>query len=65
MKWEYKVVFIGMESADEEEYEARLHEGVHLLNELGGEGWELICYLPHLVPGARNKYHVVLKRPMG
>lgn len=45
MVWEYKIIFIGTESEDEDEYETRLHDGVHLLNELGSEGWELICYL--------------------
>lgn len=63
MLWEYKIVFIGTESANEEEYEARLHDGVHLLNELGNEGWELIGYLPHQMTGRVTKYHAVLKRP--
>ncbi|MBI2353779.1 MAG: DUF4177 domain-containing protein [Deltaproteobacteria bacterium] len=65
MIWEYKIVFIGTESADEDEYETRLHDGVHMLNELGSEGWELIGYLPHRMQGQRNKYHVILKRPRG
>lgn len=62
MVWEYKIVFIGTESTDEEEYETRLHDGVHLLNELGSEGWELISYLPHQMTSKQTKYHVVLKR---
>jgi len=62
MVWEYKIVFIGTESTDEEEYETRLHDGVHLLNELGSEGWELISYLPHQMTPKQTKYHVVLKR---
>lgn len=62
MIWEYKIVFICMESEDEDEYESRLHEGGHLLNELGSEGWELITYLPHHMAGKRTKYHAVLKR---
>lgn len=62
MVWEYKIIFIGTESEDEDEYETRLHDGVHLLNELGSEGWELICYLPHRMAGNRAKYHAVLKR---
>lgn len=62
MVWEYKIVFIGTESTDEEEYETRLHDGVHLLNELGSEGWELISYLPHQMASKQIKYHVVLKR---
>lgn len=62
MVWEYRIIFIGTESEDEDEYETRLHDGVHLLNELGGEGWELITYLPHHMAGKRTKYHAVLKR---
>jgi hypothetical protein len=62
MVWEYKIIFIGTESEDEEEYETRLHDGVHLLNELGSEGWELITYLPHQMAEKRIKYHAVLKR---
>ncbi len=62
MVWEYKIIFVGTESEDEEEYETRLHDGVHLLNELGSEGWELINYLPHHMSGKRTKYHAVLKR---
>lgn len=65
MKWEYKMVYVGIETSDEEEYEARLHEGVHTLNKLGSEGWELIAYLPHQMEGKRNKYHVIMKRPLG
>lgn len=62
MIWEYKIIFIGTESKDEDEYETRLHGAVRLLNELGGEGWELINYLPHQMVGKRIKYHAVLKR---
>jgi hypothetical protein len=62
MVWEYKIIFVGVESDDEDEYETRLHEGVHLLNELGREGWELISYLPHQMAGKRVKYHAMLKR---
>jgi len=62
MVWEYKIIFVGTESEDEEEYETRLHDSVHLLNELGDEGWELINYLPHHMAGKRTKYHAVLKR---
>jgi hypothetical protein len=65
MAWEYKIVFVGTETADEDEYETRLHDGIHLLNELGSEGWELVAYLPHQMPGRLTKYHVVLKRPKG
>ncbi len=62
MTWEYKIIYIGLETEDEDEYETRLHNGVHVLNELGSEGWELIGYLPHLITGKRAKYHAVLKR---
>jgi len=62
MVWEYKIIFIGTESEDEDEYESSLHNGVHLLNELGGDGWELITYLPHRMTGNRTKYHAVFKR---
>jgi hypothetical protein len=62
MHWEYRIVFMGSESTDEEEYETRLHDGVHLLNELGSEGWELIGYLPHQMMGKRTKHHAILKR---
>jgi hypothetical protein len=62
MVWEYKIIYIGSESADEEEYETRLHDGAHLLNELGREGWELINYLPHQMVGKSIRYHAILKR---
>lgn len=65
MIWEYKIVFIGTETADEDEYEARLHDSVHMLNELGSEGWELVGYLPHPMASGLTKYHVILKRPKG
>ncbi len=63
MAWEYKIIFINSESVDEVEYETRLHDGAHLLNELGSEGWELVCFLPRQMAGKINKYHAVLKRP--
>ncbi len=63
MAWEYKIIFVNTESMDENEYEARLHDGARLLNELGCEGWELIGFLPHQMAGKLNKYHAVLKRP--
>jgi hypothetical protein len=65
MTWEYKIVYIGTESTDEDEYEKRLHDGVHMLNELGNEGWELIGYLPHQMTTKLTKHHVILKRPKG
>lgn len=62
MAWEYKIVFVGTETPDEEEYEKRLHESVHTLNNLGEEGWELIGFLPHRLAAGQNKYHAVFKR---
>ena len=64
MAWEYKIIYVGNDSVDEDQYETRLHDSVHLLNGLGREGWELICYLPHHITGKLNKYHAVLKRPV-
>jgi hypothetical protein len=65
MNWEYKLVYFGMENADEDEYEKRLHESAHLLNKFGEEGWELITFLPHRMAAESNKYHAVFKRPKG
>lgn len=62
MGWEYKIVFICSEVADEDEYEQRLHESVHTMNNLGSEGWELIGFLPHRLTTDRNKYHALFKR---
>lgn len=62
MVWEYKLVYVGSESADESEYETRLHDGVHLLNEFGSEGWELIGFLPNRTHENLTKFHAVLKR---
>ncbi len=63
MIWEYKVVHLVSDTADEDEYEARLHDSVHILNDLGKEGWELIGLLPHRSTGHSRRYHVVMKRP--
>jgi hypothetical protein len=63
MNWEYKILYFGIEDADEDVYETRLHENVHLLDKLGGEGWELITFLPHRMADKTNKYHAVFKRP--
>lgn len=62
MRWEYKIVFICSEVADEDEYEQRLHESVHTMNHLGSEGWELIGFLPHRFAADQNKYHALFKR---
>jgi len=62
MVWEYKLVYVGSESTDESEYEAHLHDSVHLLNELGREGWELIGFLPNKMHGNLTKFHAILKR---
>ncbi len=63
MKWEYKIVYFGMEEGDEEEYEKRLHESAHLLDKYGAEEWELIAFLPHRMGGSASKYHALFKRP--
>ena len=63
MKWEYKIVYFGIEEADEEEYEKRLHESARQLDKFGAEGWELISFLPHRMSGKVNKYHADFKRP--
>ena len=63
MRWEYKIVYFSAEPMqDDEQYEARLHEGVHVLNDLGGQGWELVQFLEHPVSKNLWKYHAVLKR---
>ena len=64
MTWEYKIVFFGSEPLNDEElYEWRLHDGVRMLNELGGQGWELVQFLEHPLSKELWKYHVVFKRP--
>ena len=65
MIWEYKLIFVGSESTDETEYEARLHDSIHLLNEMGSEGWELIGFLPNRMAGRLTKFHAILKRQKG
>jgi Domain of unknown function (DUF4177) len=65
MAWEYKVVHLVADMGDEDEYEAHLHGGVLQLNELGKEGWELVCLLPHLSSPQGKRYHMVMKRPVG
>jgi hypothetical protein len=64
MAWEYKLVHLVSDTVDDDEYEVRLHESVHLLNSLGKEGWELIGFLPHRSPGHSRRYHMILKRPV-
>ena len=64
MKWEYRIVYFGSEPLKNEvEYEPQLHEGVHVLNEQGEQGWELVQFLGH--PHSKDvwKYHAVFKRP--
>jgi hypothetical protein len=64
MKWEYKMVHMGFApTADADVYEERLHAGVHALNELGEQGWELVDFLEHQVTRDTFKCHAVLKRP--
>ncbi len=62
MSWEYKIVFMGTDLADEEEYERRLHDSMHTLNALGSEGWELIGFLPRQAASRPNRYHALFKR---
>jgi hypothetical protein len=64
MTWEYKIVYFSCEPLhDEERYESRLHDGVQILNELGGEGWELVHFFEHQVSKEMKKHHAVFKRP--
>jgi hypothetical protein len=64
MAWEYKIVYFGTEPLnDEQGYESRLHEGVHVLNELGAQGWELVQFLGHPLSVDSWKHHAVFKRP--
>jgi uncharacterized protein DUF4177 len=65
MIWEYKIVYFALEGTDEDDYEERLHEGAHLLDKFGGEGWELIAFLPHRMAGNTTRHHAVFKRPKG
>lgn len=62
MRWEYKIVFMVSDAADEDEYEERLHESMHSLNNLGSEGWELVGLLPHATATKLKKYHALFKR---
>ncbi len=63
MTWEYKIVYFGLDTLDEDDYEERLHERGHMLNELGSQGWELITLVSHRTADRLKKYHAVLKRP--
>lgn len=63
--WEYRIVFFGSEPLnDEAKYESQLHEGVHMLNELGEQGWELVQFLGHPLSKESWKHHAVFKRPL-
>jgi hypothetical protein len=65
MKWEYKIVFFTIEPLEnEEEYEGRLHNGVHVLNDLGVQGWELVQFVDHPITKNAWKHHAVMKRPL-
>ena len=65
MKWEYKIVYFSSEPMqDDVQYETRLHDGARMLNELGGQGWELVQFLEHPISKNFRKYHAVLKRPL-
>jgi len=64
MVWEYKIVYFGTEPFnDERGYETNLHNGVHMLNELGEQGWELVQFLGHPLSDELWKHHAVFKRP--
>jgi hypothetical protein len=64
MTWEYKIVYFGSEPLnDEDRYEESLHGGVHMLNEQGRQGWELVQFLGHPLSKEVRKYHAVFKRP--
>jgi len=64
MEWEYKIVYFCSESLnDEAEYESRLHDGVHMLNEHGAQGWELVQFVGHPLAEDVWKHHAVFKRP--
>jgi len=62
MAWEYMIVHIAAETGDEEVFDARLHESVHYLNELGSKEWEMVGFLPHRSTGQSTRYHAILKR---
>jgi hypothetical protein len=65
MRWEYKIIFFISEPLDDDvQYESRLHEGVHILNDMGADGWELVQFLDHQVSKNVMKYHAILKRPV-
>lgn len=62
--WEYKIVYFCSEPfKDEAGYENGLHRGVHMLNELGEQGWEVIQFLGHPLSEEMWKHHAVFKRP--
>ncbi len=65
MAWEYRIVHFAAETGDEEDFDARLHENVHYLNELGSKGWEMVGFLPHPAASRSTRYHAVLKRLKG
>lgn len=62
MGWEHKIVFICSDTADEREYEQRLHESMHTLDKFGDDGWELAGFLHHRTEADLTKYHAVFKR---
>ena len=63
MIWEYRIVYFGSEPLnDEEEYDSQLHEGVHMLNRQGEDGWELVQFLGHPQSKDLWKHHAVFKR---
>jgi hypothetical protein len=46
MRWEYKIVFMVSDAADEDQYEDRLHESMHTLNNLGMRDGNWSAFFP-------------------
>lgn len=64
MTWEYKIIHFATEVGDETEYEKRIHEGEHMINKLGSEGWELVGFLPRHINTEIMRCHAVFKRSL-
>jgi len=52
--WEYKVVKLGPSSSNSSE---------QLLNQLGGDGWDLVCFQPSGARAYPGEGTYTLKRP--
>lgn len=64
MAWEYRIVHFATEVEDEAEYEKRIHEGEHMINKLGLEGWEMVGFLPRHSAVLVTRCHAVMKRSL-